>query len=110
VSASWRRQHFLTSLTADESLYASVSYGRRMRPDLRGEVSLSYDRQLNDDVFGHVDNVGARATLVYDLNPSVEFTGGYAYSSGGGSNRTGTGIRGQGGAENIVFATMVKRF
>jgi len=110
VSASWRRQHFLTSLTADESLYASVSYGRRMRPDLRGEVSLSYDRQLNDDVFGHVDNVGARATLVYDLNPSVEFTGGYAYSSGGGSNGTGTGIRGQGGAENIVFATMVKRF
>lgn len=106
LTASWIRRHLLASDTFDESLYATATYSRRMRPDLRTELSVTYGHEVGDNIgSGSSRKWEGSASLIYILNPTVEIVGGYAYS-----NDSQTGGGGPRLIENVLFASLVKSF
>ena len=105
LSASWIQRRLLSSSAEEEYVDATVAYMRRMRPDLRGELSVTYGRYLGDANRGSNRRWSGAATLVFVLNPSVEITGGYAYS-----NDKQTTVGGERLIENVAFASITKTF
>lgn len=105
LSAAWIQRRLLSSNTEEEYVDATLAYMRRMRPDLRGELAVTYGRYLGDATRASNRRWSGSATLIFVLNPTVEITGGYAYS-----NDKQTTVGGPRLVENVAFASITKTF
>ena len=105
VGASWTGRELLATRQHDETLTGIVTYMRRMRPDLTGEVSLYYGRVLGDGAFGDSRRFEGSARLSYQFTPQIQIVGGYAYS-----NDRLTEVGGERRIENVAYAGISKSF
>ena len=105
VGASWTGREVLATGQRDETVTTSISYMRRMRPDLTGEIALYYSKVRGGDLSGNSRRLEGSARLSYQFTPQIQITGGYAYS-----NDLQTGFGRERLVENVAFAGISKSF
>ncbi len=83
----------------------TVSYSRKLAPDLDATVGAAYWRTFANPFFGASDLYGGTASLQYTINPTMRLTGGYVFQRQQQLFTNGTTL-----TENVVFAAIAKSF
>lgn len=104
ASVYWSDRYFYDTRTNQREVGVRGSYTRQLRPDLRAQLSGDYAETYESAVFGDSRSWRLLGALTYNLNPTLELTGGYAYSDNE-ADLTGEDIQ-----ENIVFVSLMKTF
>ncbi|MDB5445597.1 MAG: hypothetical protein JWQ97_914 [Phenylobacterium sp.] len=105
ISTRWSDRHFLRSNTHDRSLIGSVSYSRRLRPDLDFSADASFARTYASPIYGKSENYGGSVSLYYWLNAKATIQGTYSHREG---RRLVVG--GEHLSENVLLVAIEKRF
>ena len=79
VSFNWSDQQFIITPGHDRTLETSVSYRRQLAPDLSGDVEAYYAHTFASPVFGASETYNGTASLIYAVNPTMNFSAGLAF-------------------------------
>lgn len=105
LSAMWSDRYLYDIRSHDRMVQAGVTYSRQLRPDLTAELGADYIEVYDSPIFGESRSYGLSAQLAYNLNPTLQLTGGYAYSDDKRFEPGDEKIR-----ENVVFVALLKTF
>lgn len=79
VSFNWNDQQFIITPGHDRTLETSVSYRLQLAPDLSGNAQAYYTHTFASPVFGANETYNGTASLIYTVNPTMNFTAGVAF-------------------------------
>ena len=105
LTASWNDQLFVATNTRNQSLAATVDYGRNIAEDLNATAAVTYWRTFANPLFGASELYSGSANLEYDVNTTMRAYLGYTYQ-----HQAQLGAGGLGITENVVYAAVAKRF
>ena len=78
LDASWNDRLFVATGDHDRVAVTNASYYRQIRPDLVGQVRLSYAQTFASPIYGASYSYGGEINLSYDLNSKMVARVGYA--------------------------------
>lgn len=105
LQTSWSDRLFMSANEHDRTLLSGVSYRRTIAPDLALTADAAYWHTFANPFYGASELYRGEAALQYDLNPTMRLTGGYTYE-----RQLQLFAGGEGITENVLYATITKRF